>query len=108
MPAPELEDLEGSIPNSRSDLLLQIRKELPIMLRKALTLGMVFIFALSLLAVSMITCFTYDAEAHDGLDGEGVHDPGEDHGHFRCVLGNTTKTNLHASIAGWACCWFSQ
>ncbi len=34
------------------------------MLRKALTLGMVFIFALSLLAVSMITCFTYDAEAH--------------------------------------------
>ena len=35
------------------------------MLRKALTLGMVFIFALSLLLVSMITCFTYDAEAHD-------------------------------------------
>ncbi|MCE2396149.1 hypothetical protein J4G02_16445 [Candidatus Poribacteria bacterium] len=35
------------------------------MLRKALILGMVFIFALSLLAVSMITCFTYDAEAHD-------------------------------------------
>ena len=34
------------------------------MLRKALTLGMVFIFALSLLLVSMITCFTYDAEAH--------------------------------------------
>ncbi len=34
------------------------------MLRKALTLGMVFIFALSLLAVSMITCFTYEAEAH--------------------------------------------
>ena len=38
------------------------------MLRKALTLGMVFIFALSLLAVSMITCFTYDAEAHGGND----------------------------------------
>ena len=36
------------------------------MLRKVLTLGMVFILALSLLAVSMITCFTYDAEAHDG------------------------------------------
>ena len=36
------------------------------MLRKALILGMVFIFALSLLAVSMITCFTYEAEAHDG------------------------------------------
>ncbi len=34
------------------------------MLRKALTLGMVFIFALSLLLVSMITCFTLDAEAH--------------------------------------------
>ena len=33
------------------------------MLRKALILGMVFILALSLLAVSMITCFTYDAEA---------------------------------------------
>ena len=49
-------------------LLLQIRKELPVMLRKALTLGMVFIFALSLLAVSMITCFTYEAEAHGGYD----------------------------------------
>ena len=35
------------------------------MLRKVLTLGMVFILALSLLAVSMITCFTYEAEAHD-------------------------------------------
>ena len=34
------------------------------MLRKTLTLGMVFIFALSLLLVSMVTCFTYDAEAH--------------------------------------------
>ena len=40
------------------------------MLRKALTLGMVFILALSLLAVSMITCFTYDAQAD---------------GRFRCV-----------------------
>ena len=39
------------------------------MLRKALTLAMVFILALSLLAVSMITCFTYDAEA----DVEGPH-----------------------------------
>ena len=38
------------------------------MLRKALTLGMVFILALSLLAVSMITCFTYDAEAHGGYN----------------------------------------
>ena len=49
------------------------------MLRKALTLGMVFILALSLLAVSMITCFTYDAEAHFGIwcinvnTGEVVH-----------------------------------
>ena len=34
------------------------------MLRKTLTLGMVFIFVLSLLCVSMITCFIYDAEAH--------------------------------------------
>ena len=34
------------------------------MLRKTLTLGMVFILALSLLVVSMITCFTYEAEAH--------------------------------------------
>ena len=33
------------------------------MLRKALTLGMAFILVLSLLLVSMITCFTYDAEA---------------------------------------------
>ena len=38
------------------------------MLRKALTLGMVVILALSLLAVSMITCFTYEAEAHDVED----------------------------------------
>ncbi len=35
------------------------------MLRKTLTLGMVFILALSLLVVSMITCFTYDAQADD-------------------------------------------
>ena len=49
---------------SESELLLQIRKEVSIMLRKALTLGMVFILALSLLAASMVTCFTYDAEAH--------------------------------------------
>ena len=39
------------------------------MLRKALILGMVFILALSLLAVSMITCFTYDAEADGGHQG---------------------------------------
>ena len=40
------------------------------MLRKALTLGMVFILVLSLLAVSMITCFTYDADADDQWDCE--------------------------------------
>ena len=34
------------------------------MLRKTLPLGMVFILALSLLLVSMITCFTLDAAAH--------------------------------------------
>ena len=64
MPVPKLEDLEGSISNSRSQLLLQIQKELTIMLRKTLPLGMVFILALSLLLVSMITCFTLDAAAH--------------------------------------------
>ncbi len=36
------------------------------MLRKVLTVGMVFILALSLLSVSLITCFTYDAQAHGG------------------------------------------
>ena len=35
------------------------------MLRKTLSLGMAFIFAVSLLLVSMVTCFTYDAEAHN-------------------------------------------
>ncbi|MYE89831.1 hypothetical protein F4X33_12630 [Candidatus Poribacteria bacterium] len=38
------------------------------MLRKALTFGMVFILALSLLSVSMVTCFTYDADADDQWD----------------------------------------
>ena len=33
------------------------------MLRKALILGMGFILAVSLLSISMITCFTYDAHA---------------------------------------------
>ena len=36
------------------------------MLRKTLILGMGFILALSLLVVSMITCFTYEADAHAG------------------------------------------
>ena len=46
------------------------------MLRKALTLGIVFIFALSLLLVSMVTCFTYNAEAHMGYfcDDLGTED----------------------------------
>ena len=35
------------------------------MLRKTLTLGMAFILVVSLLLVSMITCFTYEAEAHN-------------------------------------------
>ena len=48
------------------------------MLRKALTLGMVFIFALSLLAMSMITCFTYEAEA-DGVWCENVLNGAEAH-----------------------------
>ena len=51
------------------------------MLRKALTLGMVFIFALSLLAVSMITCFTYEAEAHYGTWCDNL-DTGEKDVHF--------------------------
>ncbi len=107
MPAPELEDLEGSIPNSRSDLLLQIRKELPIMLRKALTLGMVFIFALSLLAVSMITCFTYDAEAMAPPDNFNVVDDHDDHGHFKCKVGNEWHTHLHAQ-RGVDCSWWTE
>ena len=45
------------------------------MLRKAFTLGMAIILALSLLTASMITCFTYDAEANVGNDG---------HGHWAC------------------------
>ena len=58
------------------------------MLRKALIFGMVFIFVLSLLAVSMITCFTYNAEADGGHQGPhwkcpglGIlhHDPGAGH-----------------------------
>ena len=36
------------------------------MLRKGLTLGIGFILAVTLLSVSMVLCFTYDAEA----DGE--------------------------------------
>ena len=59
------------------------------MLRKALTLGMVFILALSLLVVSMITCFTYDAEAD---------------GRFWCVpIGGGDGAYFSAPQAGMNC-----
>ena len=63
------------------------------MLRKVLTLGMVFILALSLLLVSMVTCFTYDAQAH---------------GLFRCVhlVGPNNEECVHwdnAPIEGMDC-----
>ena len=61
------------------------------MLRKALTLGMVFILVLSLLAVSMITCFTYEAEAHYG---------------FWCVNLNTGEVHHLCpapTVGPWAC-----
>ena len=77
------------------------------MLRKALILGMVFILALSLLAVSMITCFTYDAEAHGGPDDNGVHDGRAGHGHFTCVKDGETTTMLHATNGG-DCTWSTQ
>ncbi len=72
------------------------------MLRKAVILGMVFIFALSLLAVSMITCFTYDAEADPGQDING-NLPADGHPHFTCTKGHRTQTMLHARRAGWCC-----
>ena len=66
------------------------------MLRKALTLGMVFILALSLLAVSMITCFTYDAEAHGGYWCCNP-DPPFQQGHFG------------HKVAGWDCSdWYTH
>ncbi len=73
------------------------------MLRKALILGMVFIFALSLLAVSMITCFTYEAEANVGNDG---------HGHWRCWhdAGHNffAGEGFHTDQDGLHCCWYTQ
>ena len=67
------------------------------MLRKVLTLVMVFIFALSLLAVSMITCFTYDAEADDPVPDVG-------HIHYDCWLGNETRNDRHTRLlAPWSC-----
>ena len=64
------------------------------MLRKALTLAMVFILALSLLAVSMITCFTYDAEAG-----------GNGHAHYTCYDGdgNVVFAGIHFMMAGLLC-----
>ena len=65
------------------------------MLRKALTLGMVFILALSLLLVSMITCFTYDAEAH---------------GPFHCRHFFTGAFTTAPNDLGWpwCCVWFTH
>ena len=79
------------------------------MLRKALILGMVFIFALSLLAVSMITCFTYDAEAHL-IDQFGIVDLRPGHGHFKCTKGAQTIRGLHAPLPlrGWTCTWYTH
>ena len=51
------------------------------MLRKALTLGIGFILAVSLLSVSMIICFTYDAEAHEEWDCTLDDDP-----NFSCTF----------------------
>ena len=67
------------------------------MLRKALTLGMVFILALSLLAVSMVTCFTYDAQAH--LDF-----------HHRCENQDTGEVKHWPDSLGdpWICCWYTH
>ena len=65
------------------------------MLRKTLTLGMVFILALSLLAVSMITCFTYDSEAGAG-----------NHGHFHCRHQDTLEQktfHAHPGDPPWDC-----
>ena len=40
------------------------------MARKMLALGIVLILAISLLSISMITCFTYDADADEQWDCE--------------------------------------
>ena len=62
------------------------------MLRKALTLGMVFILVLSLLLVSMVTCFTYEAQAHDRLI---------------CTCGEDVKI-VDEPIDGWSCSFWSH
>ncbi len=72
------------------------------MLRKALTLGMVVIFVLSLLAMSMITCLTYDAEADPPAVGQG-------HGHYDCWKEKpvyTEDNDRHTSLDDpWCCTW---
>ena len=79
------------------------------MLRKTLILGMVFILALSVLAVSMITCFTYDAEAH-AIDMFIVLDLAAGHGHLECTDGVVTFTGLHAPppLPGFTCFWYTE
>ena len=70
------------------------------MLRKVLTLGMVLILALSLLAVSMITCFTYDAEAGELKNG---------HQHWECELNEEVVRDRHSSLpCPWSCFVYTQ
>ena len=75
------------------------------MLRKALAFGMVFIFTLSLLAVSMITCFTYDATADP---------PGTGHYHYDCENPEwpfEREEGLHSPKSHPWCCskyWVTQ
>ena len=68
------------------------------MLRKALILGIVFILALSLLAVSMITCFTYDAQADPAVPDFG-------HGHYDCTKKGAWLYDRHEKLDGWTCYW---
>ena len=77
------------------------------MLRKALILGMFFILALSVLAVSMITCFTYDAGAHMGPDEFDVVNIDAGHGHFTCKIDDEWVGSLHATV-GDDCFWTTQ
>ena len=73
------------------------------MLRKVLTLGMVLILALSVLAVSMITCFTYDAEAGPLENG---------HQHWDCKNMETQEweRGRHSSkpCPPWSCFAYTQ
>ena len=73
------------------------------MLRKALTLGMVLILALSVLAVSMITCFTYDAEA-------GPLEFGHQHWDCKHMDDGVWEIGLHASkpCPPWSCYAYTQ